>query len=138
MVDKRIVDFINRHNILTLATVSSKGEPYCATCVYIYDKERNLFIFNSEEKTRHAQEMMQNPNVACGIALETRLIGKIQGVQICGKARLGEDGDREIYLKRFPFAVMMPLKIWVLEPTFIKLTDNRLGFGKKLIWNSQE
>lgn len=138
MVEKRIVDFIKRHNILTLATVSEKGEPYCATCVYIYDKERNLFIFNSEENTRHAQEMMQNANVACAIALETRIIGKIQGVQICGQARLGEERDRDIYLKHYPFAAMMPLKIWVIEPSFIKLTDNTLGFGKKLIWNSQE
>jgi uncharacterized protein YhbP (UPF0306 family) len=30
------------------------------------------------------------------------------------------------------------LNIWAVVPTFIKLTDNTLGFGKKLIWNNQE
>jgi hypothetical protein len=30
---------------------------------------------------------------------------------------------------------MMPeLHLWSLTPDFIKMTDNRLGFGKKLIW----
>ena len=28
----------------------------------------------------------------------------------------------------------MPLNIWVVEPDFVKFTDNTLGFGKKLVW----
>jgi len=86
MVEKRIVDFIKRHHVLTLATVSNEGEPYCAACFYAYDKEHNRFIFTSDNTTRHAQEMLQNAKVACGITLETRVVGKIQGVQICGIA----------------------------------------------------
>jgi uncharacterized protein YhbP (UPF0306 family) len=39
------------------------------------------------------------------------------------------------YIKRFPYAAVAPLNIWVIEPDFMKLTDNTLGFGKKLIWN---
>ena len=138
MVDKRIVDFIKRHHVLTLATVSGNGEPYCAACFYAYDKEQNRLIFTSDDSTRHAQEMLQNANVAIGITLETRIVGKVQGVQICGVAERGCDEDRKIYIKRFPYAAVAPLNIWAVKPTFIKLTDNTLGFGKKLIWNSQE
>ena len=138
MVDKRITDFIKRHHVLTLATVSSEGEPYCAACFYAYDKERNRLIFTSDDATRHAQQMLQNSNVAIGITLETRIVGKVQGVQICGKAERGNDNDKSVYIKRFPYAAVAPLNIWAVEPTFIKLTDNTLGFGKKLIWNSQE
>lgn len=138
MVDKRIVDFIKRHHVLTLATVSCEGEPYCAACFYAYDKERNRLIFTSDDTTTHAQQMLQNRSVACGITLETRIVGKIQGVQICGIAERGDDTDKATYIKRFPYAAVAPLNIWAVEPTFIKLTDNTLGFGKKLIWKSQE
>ena len=138
MVEKRIVDFIKRHHVLTLATVSNEGEPYCAACFYAYDKERNRLVFTSDDTTRHAQEMLQNRVVACGITLETRVVGKIQGVQICGIAERGNDSDKAAYIKRFPYALVAPLTIWAITPTFIKLTDNTLGFGKKLIWKSQE
>lgn len=138
MIDKRIVDFIKRHHVLTLATVSSEGEPYCAACFYAYDKERNRLIFTSDDTTRHAQEMLQNAKVAIGITLETRIVGKVQGAQICGVAERGNESDKAIYIRRFPYAAVAPLNIWAITPTFIKLTDNTLGFGKKLIWNSQE
>ena len=138
MVDKRIVDFIKRHHVLTLATVSCEGEPYCAACFYAYDKERNRLIFTSDDTTTHAQQMLQNRSVACGITLETRIVGKVQGAQICGIAERGNDTDKATYIKRFPYAAVAPLNIWAVEPTFIKLTDNTLGFGKKLIWKSQE
>ena len=138
MIDKRIVDFIKRHHVLTLATATSDGVPYCAACVYAYDKERNRLIFTSDDKTNHAQQMLQNANVAIGITLETRVVGKVQGVQICGKVERGNEEDKRVYIKRFPYAALAPLNIWAVEPSFIKLTDNTLGFGKKLIWNNQE
>ena len=77
---------------------------------------------------------MQNANVAIGITLETRIVGKVQGAQICGIAERGSDEDKKMYIKRFPYAAVAPLNIWAVKPTFIKLTDNTLGFGKKLIW----
>jgi uncharacterized protein YhbP (UPF0306 family) len=138
MIDKRIVDFIKRHHVLTLATISGEGEPYCAACFYAYDKERNRLIFTSDDATRHAQQMLQNSKVAIGITLETRIVGKVQGAQICGTAKRGDDKDKATYIKRFPYAAVAPLNIWTVEPSFIKLTDNTLGFGKKLIWNNQE
>ncbi len=138
MVDKRITDFIKRHHVLTLATVSSEGAPYCAACFYAYDKERNRLIFTSDDSTRHAQQMLENKKVAIGITLETRIVGKVQGAQICGIAERGDEKDKATYIKCFPYAAVAPLNIWAVEPTFIKLTDNTLGFGKKLIWNSQE
>lgn len=138
MVDKRIADFIKRHHVLTLATVSGAGEPYCAACFYAYDKEHNRLLFTSDDATRHAQEMLNNAKVAIGITLETRIVGKVQGAQICGIAERGSEEDKRVYIKRFPYAAVAPLNIWAVKPTFIKLTDNTLGFGKKLIWNSQE
>ncbi len=44
---------------------------------------------------------------------------------------------RRTYLKRFPYAVAAPdLPLWILRPYRMKLTDNTLGFGKKLTWTA--
>lgn len=133
--EKRIVSFIARHHVLTLATATSEGMPYCAACFYAYDKARNVIVFTSDDNTTHAQQMVANSSVACAINLETRVVGKVQGLQICGTVRRGAEDDKMVYIKRFPYAAVAPLNIWVVEPNFMKLTDNTLGFGKKLIWN---
>lgn len=135
LTEKRIVSFIARHHVLTLATATSEGMPYCAACFYAYDKARNVIVFTSDDNTTHAQQMAANSRVACAINLETRVVGKVQGLQICGTVRRGAEEDKMVYIKRFPYAAVAPLNIWVVEPDFMKLTDNTLGFGKKLIWN---
>ena len=132
--EKRIVSFIARHHVLTLATATADGMPYCAACFYAYDKERNVIIFTTDDTTTHGQQMIANANVACAINLETRVVGKVQGLQVCGVVRRGDEQDKSTYIKRFPYAAVAPLNIWAIEPSFMKLTDNTLGFGKKLIW----
>ena len=136
MIDeKKITDFIGRHHVLTLATAAAgESQPYCANCFYAYDKARNRFIFTTDDATRHGSHMLGNARVACSIVLETRVVGRIQGLQICGTALRGDEEAKRIYLKRFPYAAVAGLNIWTVEADYMKLTDNTLGFGKKLIW----
>lgn len=137
-MEESFIKFIRKHHLLTLATVNGEGMPYVANCFYAYDKERNLFIFTSDTTTRHGKEMEENANVALSIALETRVVGRIQGLQIVGKAQRGDSKAQATYIKRFPYAAIAPLSLWAVAPTMMKLTDNTLGFGKKLIWQSEE
>lgn len=138
MIDERIIKFIKRHHVLTLATVNSEGMPYVANCFYAYDKRRNLLIFTSDETTRHGGEMAANGDVAVSIVLETRVVGRVEGVQITGIAERGDNEAKLCYIKRFPYAAVAPLTLWMVRPTMMKLTDNTLGFGTKLIWRSEE
>ena len=136
-IDKRIIAFIKKHHVLTLAT-AAEGAPYCSNLFYTYLEEKNVFVFTSSENTRHAAEMKNDGRVAGSVVLETEIVGKIQGLQFQGIV-LKPEGEllkaaRTAYLKRFPFAVFMDVELWVLELTFAKLTDNRLGFGRKLAW----
>ena len=55
MIDKRIIDFIQEHHLLTLAT-SKDNIPYCCNVFYIYNKKNNSLIFSSDTKTKHAQD----------------------------------------------------------------------------------
>ena len=138
MIDKKITSFVKKHHVLTLATVDGEGMPYVANCFYAYDSQRNLFIFTSDTTTRHGGHMATNPHVALSIPLETRIVGRVQGIQICGIAERGDSEAHTTYIKRFPYAVVAPLTLWMVKPEMMKLTDNKLGFGKKLIWQSEE
>ncbi len=138
--DPRITRFIGEHHIMTLA-VARDGEPWCATCYYAWMKDPGLFVFTSDPATRHIRDTADGGRyrVAGAIALETKIVGLIRGVQFTGTIRepAGEEAEaaRRRYLRRFPVARMVPgLHLWLLEPDLIKMTDNRLGFGKKLTW----
>ena len=138
-VDQRIVKFIGRHHVMTIASAATECGPYCANLFYAYIPERNLIVFTSDDRTRHYREMYLNGRVAATIVLETRTVGQVQGLQILGRAALAEGevaGEaRSAYLRRFPYAVVADLTLWTMRPTSMKFTDNRLGFGKKLLWH---
>ena len=133
--DQRIVKFIKRHHVLTLATTNEAGEPYVANCFYAYDAKRNRIVFTSDETTRHGYEMASRGSVALSIVLETRIVGRVQGIQATGIAERGDEEAHACYIKHFPYAAVAPLTLWMVRPTMFKLTDNTLGFGKKLIWH---
>jgi uncharacterized protein YhbP (UPF0306 family) len=138
-VPGKILSLIREHHIFTLA-VSRGSQPWCATCFYVYDEDTNLFIFTSEDDTRHIRDAVETGNflTAGAIALETKMIGKIRGIQFSGNMYRLEGPElkkaKKLYLKRFPVASFSALYLWGIKPELMKMTDNRLGFGKKLIW----
>jgi uncharacterized protein YhbP (UPF0306 family) len=95
-------------------------------------------IFSTDTKTKHTKDFTLNPNVAGSIALETKEVTKIQGVQLLGKITELKGGDlkaaKKQYLQAFPYARLMEIHLWAMQLTFIKMTHNKLGFGKKLVW----
>ena len=137
-IDKRFEKFIAKHHVLTLATATTAGAPYCCNAFFAYDKHSAAFIFTSDNSTHHAQMMVANSRVAASIVLETRIVGKIQGLQITGNIKPATDEDKKLYIKRFPYTAVADLTLWRLQADMMKLTDNTLGFGKKLIWHRQE
>jgi hypothetical protein len=137
MIDERIIRFFRKHHVLTVAT-SINGEPWCANCFYVYLEDANSLVFTTGHETRHGREFLKKRLVAGSVVLETAVLGKIQGIQFQGMVS-EPDGElsemaRRSYLKRFPVAMLMETNLWVVELTYIKMTDNRLGFGKKIIW----
>jgi len=134
----RMLRFIREHHVLTLAT-STENTPWCSSMFYVFLEPNNMFVFTSEDKTKHVNDIKQNSRVAGAIALETFMTGRIRGIQFTG-SMIKLEGDlleraRKAYLKRFPIARMAVLHLWGIDVDMMKMTDNRLGFGKKLIWN---
>ena len=146
MIDRRILDFIAEHHVMTLACAvrtTGSGEPelWCANVFYVYDLEEEAFIITSDAGTRHARMFLENPHVTGSVVLETEKVGKIRGLQFAGRVRCCEGGIfdrcRFKYLKRFPYAMLKGGEVWLVEPYTMKYTDNRLGFGKKLHWTRE-
>jgi len=137
MTDSRIIKFFRKHHVLTIATTVN-NEPWCANCFYVYLEDENSLVFTTGSDTRHGQEFFKNPRVAGSVVLETIVIGKIRGIQFQGDVSEPEgellSKAKSAYLKRFPVAALMDTQLWIVKMTYIKMTDNRLGFGKKLIW----
>jgi uncharacterized protein len=138
--EKRIVEFIKKHHVLTLATVSN-NIPWCANCFYAYMEDENSFVFTSDFKTRHIEEALVQNQVAGSVVLETNIVGKIQGIQFSGILNYPDEDQyitaEKTYVKRFPFAALMETTLWILRIDYLKMTDNRLGFGKKITWQRE-
>jgi uncharacterized protein len=137
MIEERIVKFFRKHHVLTIAT-TVEDKPWCANCFYVYLEEENAVVFTTDINTHHGQDFIKNPMVAGSVVLETLLIGKIRGIQFQGIVSEPKDKmlqkAKSAYLKRFPVAILLETHLWIVDLTYIKMTDNRLGFGKKLIW----
>ena len=132
-IDK-IALFLSKHHVLSLATQSEEGV-YCSNLFYVYDEKSRRFIVASDEKTEHIKHLKHSLHVAGSVVLETKLVGKIEGIQF--KAKMLKSQSKEddaLYFKQFAYAKVMKPTFYVLHVEWVKLTDNTLGFGKKLIW----
>ncbi len=131
---EKITAFIAKHHVMSLATTYSQELSVCSL-FYAYDEERFSFIVASSEDTLHVKHILQNPKIAGNILLETQEVGKIEGLQFQGEMQaVQENSLKKLYYKRFPYSLAMMPKFWQIKVSFFKLTDNRLGFGKKIIY----
>lgn len=130
-MDKKIVDFIRKHHVLS-CSFSAKQTIHSASCFYYFLETPARFIVASSEDTLHVELGLINPTVSGTIHLETKVVGKIQGIQYRGIWSEASKEERLKYLKKYPFAIALNPKLWKIDITYIKFTDNTLGFGEKL------
>lgn len=137
--DKKIIEFLNEHHLLTISTTVN-DIPYPFHCFYVYLEDEKSFVFTSSEETKHVADFNKNNIASAAVGLETKDITKIRGIQIVGEVSQPEGDLKKIaskaYMKKFPFAKLMNTNLWVLKVKYAKMTDNRLGFGKKLIYGT--
>jgi hypothetical protein len=146
-----IARMLEAHNTLTLAT-SRDGVPWSATVFYVSDEEFNLY-FVSDHRTRHAQDMVDNPRVALAINADVDNWNDVRGLQIEGEAAKVAGVERAkalaLYLAKFASVkalfeaprsadeqtIAQRLKntdFWRVTPSWIRLIDNARGFGFRI------
>lgn len=135
---KTITRYLQKQHVLSVCG----GDPvWCANCFYVFNEEKVAFWLMSEESTRHGSQFVSDPRVAGTINGQPKSVLLIKGVQYAGCIRLleGEEKEqaRKAYIKRFPIAATVSAPLWEIQPDELKMTDNALGFGKKLHWLRQ-
>jgi len=139
-MDKRMTSFIKDQKSLCLCTAVN-DEPYCANCFYAFLEEDNILVFKSSEKTRHILNALVNNRIAGTIVQDLNKIGEITGIQFTGQfaPAVGDilSKAKMAYYTKNPMALVMKGELWIISLKYVKLTDNKLGFGNKLVWEGE-
>ena len=139
----RVLAFLRDHDSISLATVGEDGQPHAAAVFFAPDEAGRL-VFLSDPATAHGQDLLRDGRVAGTVHADVQAWASIQGVQLRGRAR-PTDGPvehataLEAYRRRFPGPFEAPAlaehliraRTWVLEIEWMRLIDNRRGFGHK-------
>ena len=131
---KKVISFLEKHHVMSLATNGEEGLSVC-NLFYAFDEKTVSFVIASSDKTLHVQNILKDNSIAGSVVLETKEVGKIQGLQFKGSFESLKDKTlKKLYFKTFPYALALNPMLWQIKIQYFKMTDNRLGFGKKIIW----
>ncbi|WP_207533686.1 pyridoxamine 5'-phosphate oxidase family protein [Desertivirga arenae] len=136
-IDERIVAFLKSQTAVSICTCS-ENIPYSCICFYAYSEEFNAMVFKSNEDTLHIRQALSNPLVSGSVLPDKLEKTRVRGLQLLGKF-FKPEGEalgqlQRTYYKKYPIALTMKGELWAIELSSIKLTDNTLGFGKKIAW----
>lgn len=128
---------------LSLATASLGGRPHAAPVYFVADVDLKFYYF-SAESSRHAQDATASQVAAGAIYPQCYDWQEIRGLQLDGEVRAVPPGTQwerawELYRVKFPFVnelrqVVERNTLYVFIPRWIRLTDNRRGFGFTQEW----
>ena len=130
-MNEKIATFLKANHLLHLCVVY-EGAAYGASCFYLYDD--GFLLFASNQSTNHMRGILSDPRVAGTIACCEQEIAKLRGVQFRGVVRKATKEQKKRYYRKYPLALSIGEPVWAIELEWIKMTDNRLGFGKKIEW----
>ena len=133
-MDERIVKFLKKMHLASVSAIDDDGQPYAFSAFYAFDEISFSLLLASSNESSHIKFLKNSKLVAGTVALDTKIVGKIEGVQFQGAMRETSESEREIYFKRFFYAKAMDPKIWSISLEKVKFTSNTLGFGKKIFW----
>jgi len=144
---QQILDYIQTHNTMTLAT-SASDIPWAATVFYASDDVR-LYFFSAPD-SRHCENLSANSRVAVTIQEDYKDWREIKGIQLEGRVVLvdgilAKGKAMAIYAQKYPDVIklftdpgsgifhkaFLKVKFYCVEPERIFYIDNAQGFGKR-------
>ena len=128
---------------MTLGTTGQDGEPHAAPLYFVADEQIRLYFF-SDPESQHGQDLANNPYAAVTIYPECFDWEDIRGLQMRGVVYQVERGAQwdEAWIRyadKFPFVaslkdIIHQNNMYVFSPSWVRLVDNRQGFGYKQEW----
>lgn len=135
---------------LTLATSGPDGELHAAPVYFaakmpIVSGEAAQFYFFSDPDSQHSRDVFTRPKAAAAIYPVCQDWQDIRGLQMRGQVRMVSPGTEweaawKCYLAKFPFVKALKVVVarnglYVFTAHWIRLVDNRQGFGFKQEWS---
>ncbi len=138
-------EILENEKIMVIAT-SREKKPWIAPLLYSWDGN-NKFYFLSRKTTRHAENIMENENVA--VSIYPKELRPLRGIQMEGKARILKGKENllalKVYIRKFPKAKN---KVYYLKEMLKKrrefsffefqpekvylLSEEHFGWGKRV------
>ena len=134
----KILDILQRHHTMTLATIRPDGFPQATTVNYIHDDF--ILYFATDATSQKAGNIKLNNKVSVAIASETQDFYKLRGLSMSGIATRVNEKQRADALALRLFRALpqsqryvpedeTKLAIYAIEPVAIALVDYASGFG---------
>jgi uncharacterized protein YhbP (UPF0306 family) len=128
---------------MTLATASPAGDAHAAPVYFAASPDLRLYFF-SMPGSLHAQHLSANPFSAAAIFPSAIDWQTIYGLQLRGRVEPVTPGPAwqaawDLYAAKFPFVVTLKAEVtrntlYAFILNWIRLVDNRRGFGFKQEW----
>ncbi len=142
-MNKKVLDYLEAHNVLSLATYGDEG--VWSTAVYYVNDGYNLY-FLSAPHTRHSKSIATNPQVAATIQKNYSNWEEIKGIQLEGQCiRIPQEESQviiDLYAQKFPIIgpeappqianALDKIGWYQITPTRLYFIDNSKGLGHRI------
>ena len=138
----KILDELEGHHLMTLATIRADGYPQATTVNYVH--EDLTLYFATDAASQKAGNIKLNPKVSVAIVSEAQDFYTLRGVSLSGlAARVVDERDAQRLSlklfralpqsKRFVPSDPRDLAVFAITPVAIVLVDYASGFGKSYL-----
>jgi len=95
-MDERIVKFLKKMHLASVCAIDDEGQPYAFSAFYAFDELNFSLLLASSDDSSHIKFLKNSKLVAGTVALDTKIVGKIEGVQFQGVMREAKENEIEI------------------------------------------
>ena len=135
---RQIVDLLDEHRIMTIATNRADGWPQATVVSYANDG-LIIYCFIGRDSQKYAN-IMRDPRVSIAIGNDYRQPLQIKGLSMAARVQFVEDQGEidhaaEILLRRYPEYKVMPrpdpaaVPMLRITPEIVSILDYSKGFG---------
>jgi general stress protein 26 len=134
-LEKKIVEYVEKRKVCSLATVREDGYPQNTIVGYVNDGL--IFYAGCFKDSQKVANIRRNPCVSLTVGEESPNLSYTKGISLGGDAHLLDDPKAieeisRLFNKKFPYVNSFPLEqlVWIqIVPKVIHFVDYSLGIG---------
>lgn len=139
-IKQKILNLLDEHRIMTVATLRPDGWPQATTVGYVHDGLTIYFLCGLD--SQKAANLAQDDRVSLTIDHDTSDIMAISGLSMAARARAVEDHEEaekvlQLLAQQYPEQIDLPVemptpddvRIFRVTPSVISVLDYSKGFG---------